>query len=80
MTAVVSTQWLSEHLEDADLVVLDCTVLVEFGENGGFNILSGRANYESGHIPSAGFADLMGDLSDPERPRSEEHTSELQSH
>jgi thiosulfate/3-mercaptopyruvate sulfurtransferase len=68
MEALVSTQWLSEHLEDPDLVVLDSTVLIDIGEDGGFNILSGRANYESGHIPSAGFADLMGNLSDPERP------------
>ena len=68
MEALVSTEWLSEHLGDPDLVVLDSTVLIEIGENGEFNILSGRASYESGHIPSAGFADLMGDLSDPERP------------
>ncbi len=68
MEALVSTEWLSEHLDDPDLVVLDCTVLIEIGENGGFNILSGRANYEAGHIPSAGFADLMGNLSEPERP------------
>jgi len=26
--------------------------------------LSGRADYEAGHIPTAGFADLMGNLSD----------------
>ena len=68
MEALVSTEWLSEHLDDPDLVVLDSTVLIEIDENGGFNILSGRAQYETGHIPSAGFADLMGDLSDPERP------------
>jgi len=68
MEALVSTEWLSEHLEDPDLVVLDSTVLIDIGEDGSFNILSGRASYESGHIPSAGFADLMGNLSDPERP------------
>jgi thiosulfate/3-mercaptopyruvate sulfurtransferase len=28
--------------------------------------VNGRANYDSGHIPSAGFADLMGDLADGE--------------
>jgi len=68
MEALVSTQWLSEHLDDPDLVVLDATVLIEIGEDGSFSILSGRASYEAGHIPSAGFADLMGNLSDPERP------------
>jgi thiosulfate/3-mercaptopyruvate sulfurtransferase len=66
--SLVTTQWLSEHLDDPDLVVLDCTVLVELDEDGGFRTVSGRADYEGGHIPSAGFADLMGDLSDGDSP------------
>jgi thiosulfate/3-mercaptopyruvate sulfurtransferase len=66
--ALVTTQWLSEHLHDSDLVVLDATVTIEFDAQGNMSILSGRANYDDGHIPSAGFADLMGDLSDPDRP------------
>jgi len=62
--ALVTTEWLSEHLDDPDLVVLDCTVTVQQKEDGTVDIVNGRANYESGHIPSAGFADLLGDLSD----------------
>jgi thiosulfate/3-mercaptopyruvate sulfurtransferase len=57
---LVTTGWLSEHLEDPDLVVLDCTV--EIGPD--YRSRSGRASYESGHIPTAGFADLTGDLRD----------------
>jgi len=68
METLVTPQWLSEHLDDPDLVVLDCTVLVEPDESGGFRSVSGQANYESGHIPAAGFADLMGDLSDGASP------------
>lgn len=68
MDSLVSAEWLSEHLDDADLVILDCTVLVQPGGEGGFSILSGRESYEDGHIPTAGFADLMGDLSDSESP------------
>ena len=68
MDTLVTPQWLGEHLDDPDLVVLDCTVLVEPDESGGFRSVSGRANYESGHIPSAGFADLTGDLSDGASP------------
>jgi len=45
--------------------VLDCTVTLEQTEDGGFKTFSGRAAYEAGHIPGAGFADLLGDLSDP---------------
>ncbi len=68
MESLVTPQWLSEHLDDPDLVVLDCTVLAEPDESGGFRSVSGRASYESGHIPSAGFADLTGDLSDGASP------------
>ena len=64
---LVTAEWLSQHLADPDLVVLDCTVMVEQTEDGGMQSVNGRANYESGHIPSAGFADLMGELVDSER-------------
>jgi thiosulfate/3-mercaptopyruvate sulfurtransferase len=65
---LVTTEWLSEHLDDPDLVVLDCTVRVVPDEAGGFRKVSGRAGYETGHIPSAGFADLTADLADGNSP------------
>ena len=68
MDTLVSTEWLNQHLGDPDLVVLDCTVRVEPDEGGGMKVVSGRTAYEGGHIPSAGFADLMGDLSDADSP------------
>lgn len=61
---LVTAEWLNLHIDDPDLVVLDCTVKVEFTEDGGFKSVSGRPGYEAGHIPSAGFADLIADLSD----------------
>jgi thiosulfate/3-mercaptopyruvate sulfurtransferase len=64
MDAVVSAKWLKEHLSDPDLVVLDSTVIITFDDKGNYSINSGRANYDEGHIPSAGFADLKGNLSD----------------
>jgi len=63
---LVTAEWLDEHLGAPDLVVLDCSVLVERAEAGGLREVSGRARYEAGHIPTAGFADLTGDLSDGE--------------
>lgn len=68
MDSLVSAEWLSQHINDPDLVVLDCSVLIEQVEGGSFQPVSGRANYEAGHIPTAGFADLMGDLSDGDSP------------
>jgi len=61
--SLVSTEWLSKHINDPDLVLLDTNVVVEMGENG-MRSLSGRAFYEQGHIPGAGFADLKGELRD----------------
>jgi len=68
MDMLVTADWLAEHLDDPDLVVLDCTVMVEQAGDGSFQTVSGRANYEAGHIPTAGFADLMGDLVDRDSP------------
>jgi len=68
METLVSTAWLSDHLDDTDLVVLDCTVNQQPEEGGGFHNVSGRAAYDKGHIPTAGFADLKGDLCDSESP------------
>ena len=54
--------------ERPDLVVLDATVIVQPDAAGNLQLINGRANYESGHIPTARFADLMGELSDPDSP------------
>ena len=68
MDSLVSTEWLSQHLNDPDLVILDCSVYQDFDEDGSFHNVSGKARYEQGHIPNAGFADLKGELSDQKAP------------
>ena len=68
MDSLVSAEWLREHLDDPDLVVLDASVPVESDGEGGFRTVSGRPQYEAGHIPTAGFADLKGELADPNSP------------
>lgn len=54
---LVSTQWLSEHLDDPEVVVID----LRWREDG-----SGRARFERGHIPGARFVDWTTDLVDPQ--------------
>ena len=68
MGSLVTAEWLSKHLDDPDLVVLDCTVTMAPKEGGGFTSVSGREAYEGGHVPRAGFADLKGAVSDPDSP------------
>ena len=68
MDSLVSATWLREHLNDPDLVVIDATVLVESDGSGNMVSVNGRPSYEAGHIPTAVFADFMGDLSDADSP------------
>lgn len=68
LDSLVSTEWLSQHLGEPDLVVLDCTADVEMHPDGSYQILSGRAGFDQGHIPGAGFADLTAELSDATSP------------
>jgi len=68
MDSLVTVEWLQEHLNDPDLVVLDATVQIEFDENGALLVSSGREGFEQGHIPTADFADLTSDLVDISSP------------
>ena len=68
MKALVTTDWLNLHLTDPDLVVLDCNVVQENADRGDFTNSSGQVEYERGHIPTAGFADLTTNLSDGDSP------------
>lgn len=66
---LIETEELAASLEDPSLRVLDCTVflrpLPDWSE---YRAESGRAQYDEAHIPGAAFADLIGDLSDPDSP------------
>ena len=68
MDTLVTTEWLSQHLDDPDVVLLDCSVCTLADDEIGFRNVSGRADYDKGHIPTAGFADLMEDLCDTNSP------------
>lgn len=66
--AVVSADWLKQHLGDARVRVIDCTThlrLVPAGSDVPYIAEPGRAEYDAGHIPGAVFLDLANDLSAP---------------
>jgi thiosulfate/3-mercaptopyruvate sulfurtransferase len=54
---LVSTDWLADHLDDPEVVVVD----MRWREDG-----SGRSRYDRGHIPGAVFIDWATDLVDPD--------------
>lgn len=61
---LVSTEWLAANLSNPDVRVLDCTVTLHPLPGGDMRAESGLAAFEEAHIPGAGFADLISDLSD----------------
>ena len=54
MDTLVTTEWLSQHLDAPDFVLFDCTVCTIQEDDGGFHNVSGRPDYDVGHIPNAG--------------------------
>ncbi len=62
---LVETEWLAAHLNDPAVRLLDCTThLLPPTHGGPYDVLAGRADYEKGHIPGAGFVDLDHEVSD----------------
>ena len=65
-TTLVSTEELSKHLDDPDLVIFDCRfTLTDPG--------AGKAAYDQGHIPGARYAHLDDDLAAPVGPATGRH-------
>jgi thiosulfate/3-mercaptopyruvate sulfurtransferase len=63
--------WLASRLDDPDLRIFDCTTALLPAEPGAgvpYTVVSGREEYDAGHIPGAGFLDLQEELSDPDAP------------
>ena len=58
MDALVSTDWLAQHLHDPDLRVVDVRWYLDPARRG-------RDAYAPGHIPGAVFLDVERDLSAP---------------
>jgi thiosulfate/3-mercaptopyruvate sulfurtransferase len=69
--ALVQTDWLEAHLHDPDLRIFECTTYLRYAEPGAgvpYHPEAGRADYDAGHIPGAGFLDLPGELSRQDAP------------
>ncbi len=67
--ALISTEDLARRLDAPGLRLFDCTTYLRPRTDGqpGYISESGRANYDTGHIPGAAFLDLAGELSIPRR-------------
>src|SRR6516225_4296094 len=65
---LVETEWLAAHLGQSDLRILDCTVRIAFNPVTMFEISSGGAEFERGHIPGGQCVDVLTELSDTSHP------------
>ncbi len=63
--ALVSTQWLADHLDDPDLAIVDASFFVPGGT------APAKEKYAEGHIPGAIFFDI-NDIADPDA--DQDHT------
>lgn len=68
--ALVTTDWLAANLSSPELRVFDCTTYLAYdtGKDRPYRVVSGREDYETGHIPGAGFLDIQNELSDDGSP------------
>lgn len=66
---VVSVDWLHEHLDDRDLVIIDATTHLPVPTDGPYVPESGAETYRPEHIPGAHFADLLAAFADPDDPQ-----------
>lgn len=69
--ALVQTGWLEAHLGDPKLRIFECTTYLNYAEPVAgvpYHPTPGRADYDAGHIPGAGFLDLPNELSRQDAP------------
>lgn len=60
---VIETSELEAELGAADLRIIDCNVNMQPKPDGGYEIKSGRDDYDAAHIPGAVFLDFLTELS-----------------
>jgi len=68
--AIVTSEWLSAHIDDPSMRIFDCTthLVPEPGSEKPYRVVSGRTEYLAGHIPGSGYLDLQEDFSMSDSP------------
>ncbi|WP_312116841.1 sulfurtransferase [Brevibacillus reuszeri] len=66
MQPLVTPQWLKDHLQDENVVIVDCRFALSASE-------AGAEDYRNDHIPCARYFDLNRDLSGPKEAHGGRH-------
>ena len=61
---LISTDWLQGNLNQADLRIIDCSVVMRSTDDGGYTFAGGEDEWRAGHIPGSAFVDVLQDLAD----------------
>ena len=61
-TLLVETDWLESNLDNSNIRIFDCTVWLNPHPKKIYTIVSGKKDYDEGHIPNSDFLD-MDDIS-----------------
>jgi thiosulfate/3-mercaptopyruvate sulfurtransferase len=61
---LAETDWLAQHLNDPNVLVLDCTTHLIPDPKITYQVKPGREDFEQAHIPGAQFVDMLRDVSD----------------
>ena len=61
---LVATEWLAQHLNDPNVLVLDCTTHLIPDAKTTYQVKPAREDFEQAHIPGAQFVDMLRDVSD----------------
>ena len=56
--SLVETDWLENNLNDPNIRIFDCTVWLNPHPKKIYTIVSGKKDYNEGHIPNSDFLDL----------------------
>jgi thiosulfate/3-mercaptopyruvate sulfurtransferase len=65
MDQLVDGAWLESQLGAADLRIVECTSYLRPADGKPYEVVSGRADWEAGHIPGSAYADVNGELAEP---------------
>lgn len=68
--AIITAAELEPRLGQPDLRIYDCTIHLDYevGTGRPYSVRSGRADFETGHIPGSSYLDIQTDLSIDESP------------
>ena len=61
---LVTTEWLDVHLDDPNVIVLDCTMHLIPDPKINYQMKPGLEDFEQGHIRGAQFVNMLRDVSD----------------